>query len=107
MEIRTAQGLLERKDPEEHLIDSSFPPEYEGICQEAKKIAESNGTQCGYCTPGWVCTAYDLSRSSVDVEDLFLELDSNICRCTGYKPIVKAVQEILEAKQNSVSFVQK
>lgn len=58
-------------------------------------IAECNGTQCGFCTPGMVvkATAYalDPGRSSniEDIEDL---LDGNLCRCTGYRPILFALK---------------
>jgi carbon-monoxide dehydrogenase small subunit len=55
---------------------------------------EHHGLQCGYCTPGMVMSAVDLASrngdpSEKDVRDW---LEGNICRCTGYHNIVKAVQ---------------
>ncbi len=55
---------------------------------------EHHGLQCGYCTPGMVMSAVDLaSRNSNPSEKQVREwLEGNICRCTGYHNIVKAVQ---------------
>lgn len=55
---------------------------------------ECHGLQCGFCTPGMVMSAIDLCKnhpgaSDSEVRDL---LDGNLCRCTGYQNIVKAVQ---------------
>ncbi len=53
--------------------------------------------QCGFCTPGFLMTAEALIRSGVRLSkaDLRRELAGNICRCTGYEPIVEAVFECL------------
>jgi carbon-monoxide dehydrogenase small subunit len=55
---------------------------------------EHHGLQCGFCTPGMVLSAVDLaSRNSDPSEQQVREwLEGNICRCTGYQNIVKAVQ---------------
>jgi carbon-monoxide dehydrogenase small subunit len=60
--------------------------------QEA--FRENHGLQCGFCTPGMVMTAIDIasSHSTPDEETIRAELDGNLCRCTGYHNIVKAVQ---------------
>ena len=59
-----------------------------------QRIAECNGTQCGYCTPGHVMAMYSLLRekaggslSRPEIEERF---DGHICRCTGYRSIMKA-----------------
>ncbi|XP_075976918.1 xanthine dehydrogenase-like [Anticarsia gemmatalis] len=57
------------------------------------RLAKFNGTQCGYCTPGWVMNMYSLYQSknknmtSKEVENSFA---GNMCRCTGYRPIADA-----------------
>ena len=60
--------------------------------QEA--FRENHGLQCGYCTPGMILTAVDMVRrkgNSLDDKTIREELEGNICRCTGYHNIVKAI----------------
>ncbi|RUX80370.1 (2Fe-2S)-binding protein, partial [Mesorhizobium sp. M7A.F.Ca.CA.004.08.1.1] len=55
---------------------------------------EHHGLQCGFCTPGMIMTATDMiSRhpEGLDEATVRAELDGNICRCTGYHNIVKAI----------------
>ena len=55
---------------------------------------EHHGLQCGFCTPGMVMNAIELVKKhpSPSEETVRNELDGNLCRCTGYQNIVKAVQ---------------
>ena len=56
---------------------------------------EHHGLQCGFCTPGMIMAAIDIVKRNgrhVDEETIRRELSGNICRCTGYHNIVKAVQ---------------
>jgi carbon-monoxide dehydrogenase small subunit len=60
--------------------------------QEA--FRENHGLQCGYCTPGMIMTAVDIVRrkgNELDDKTIREELEGNICRCTGYHNIVKAI----------------
>jgi carbon-monoxide dehydrogenase small subunit len=60
--------------------------------QEA--FRENHGLQCGYCTPGMIMTAVDLvNRKGKNLDDKTIreELEGNLCRCTGYHNIVKAI----------------
>ena len=60
--------------------------------QEA--FRENHGLQCGFCTPGMIMTAVELvSRKghNLDEKTIREELEGNICRCTGYHNIVKAI----------------
>ncbi|HVY19664.1 MAG TPA: (2Fe-2S)-binding protein [Bauldia sp.] len=55
---------------------------------------EHHGLQCGFCTPGMIITAVDMVRRlGNDLDDATIrhELEGNICRCTGYQNIVKAI----------------
>ena len=55
---------------------------------------EHHGLQCGFCTPGMVMSAVDLLKKNPDPDEGEIRewLEGNICRCTGYHNIVKAVQ---------------
>jgi aerobic carbon-monoxide dehydrogenase small subunit len=55
---------------------------------------ENHGLQCGYCTPGMIMAAVSLlkEQSSPSEADIRKGLEGNLCRCTGYHNIVKAVQ---------------
>ncbi len=61
---------------------------------------EQHGLQCGFCTPGMIMTAADLlSRNPNPTEDEIRDaIEGNICRCTGYHNIVKAVQAAAAAR---------
>lgn len=52
-----------------------------------------HGLQCGFCTPGMIMSAIDLIKRNPDPtdEEIRLGIEGNICRCTGYENIVKAV----------------
>jgi carbon-monoxide dehydrogenase small subunit len=56
---------------------------------------EQHGLQCGYCTPGMITRAYRLLKENPDPseEEIRYWMAGNLCRCTGYQNIVKAVQD--------------
>jgi len=60
---------------------------------------EHHGLQCGFCTPGMVMSAVDLVRENPNPTEAEIRegLEGNICRCTGYHNIVKAVKAGAEA----------
>jgi aerobic carbon-monoxide dehydrogenase small subunit len=62
-----------------------------GLLREA--FAENHGLQCGFCTPGMLMTARDILTRLPDADEkrIRLELSGNLCRCTGYVGIVKAI----------------
>uniref|UniRef100_A0A3B4XUV2 xanthine dehydrogenase n=1 Tax=Seriola lalandi dorsalis TaxID=1841481 RepID=A0A3B4XUV2_SERLL len=55
-----------------------------------ERIAKAHGSQCGFCTPGMVMSVYTLLRNKPQpsMEDITEALAGNLCRCTGYRPIV-------------------
>ena len=62
---------------------------------------ENHGLQCGYCTPGMIMAAADLLERNPDPSDEEIRhgLDGNLCRCTGYHNIVKAVKAAAAASK--------
>ncbi len=56
---------------------------------------EKHGLQCGYCTPGMIMAAVKLAEGNPDMSesDIRHGLEGNLCRCTGYENIVRAVRE--------------
>ena len=65
--------------------------------QEA--FRENHGLQCGFCTPGMIMTAVDMlgRHSNPDDATIRHELEGNICRCTGYLNIIKAIRALAAA----------
>ncbi|WP_195276844.1 (2Fe-2S)-binding protein [Anaerotruncus rubiinfantis] len=59
---------------------------------------EEGAVQCGYCTPGMLMSAYALLRKNPTPtrDEVRLALSGNLCRCTGYIPIINAVQKVNE-----------
>jgi aerobic carbon-monoxide dehydrogenase small subunit len=80
-EITTIQGLA---------ASSGDPATWHPV---QRAFQEHHGLQCGYCTPGMVLAAVDLlsRNASPTEEDVRHGLEGNLCRCTGYQNIVKAV----------------
>ena len=60
---------------------------------------EKHGLQCGFCTPGMLMAAHDLLRTnaSPSQEQIRHALEGNICRCTGYHNIVRAVESAAQS----------
>ena len=65
-----------------------------------ERIAMGSGSQCGFCTPGIVMSLYALLRNESDPSELEVEeaFDGNLCRCTGYRPILDAAQTFSKNK---------
>ena len=82
---------LSRKEGDEILL---HPVQYH--------MLKSHGTQCGYCTPGIVMSLFALYKN-VDnpaLEDIENALTGNLCRCTGYQPIIDAAKNACAQKSN-------
>ena len=80
--------------------DASVVTTIEGLAQGGElhpmqaAFREHHGLQCGYCTPGMIMAAVDIvNRKGSDLDEHTIrdELEGNLCRCTGYHNIVKAI----------------
>jgi carbon-monoxide dehydrogenase small subunit len=78
-ELTTIEGLASNGDL--HAVQEAF--------------RETHGLQCGYCTPGMVMSVVDLLERTPDPtdEEIRHALEGNLCRCTGYENIVRAVKK--------------
>ena len=88
--------------------DGSEITTIEGVAQNGEldpvqeAFWEKHGLQCGYCTAGMIITAMELIEKNPDPseEQVREGLKGNICRCTGYQNIVRAVLAAAEAKRS-------
>jgi xanthine dehydrogenase small subunit len=69
-------------------------------------MVDFHGSQCGFCTPGFIMSMFALSKNkpSADKHDILEALAGNLCRCTGYRPIVDAAKAIAEQPQLADDF---
>ena len=76
-QVTTIEGLAKNGDL--HPVQAAFK--------------EHHGLQCGFCTPGMIMTAVDMIRRIPDLDETTIrqQLEGNLCRCTGYQNIVKAI----------------
>jgi carbon-monoxide dehydrogenase small subunit len=88
-EIQTVEGLAH---------DGKLHPIQEGFHQE-------HGLQCGFCTPGMMMSALALLEKNPNPTEAEIRwgISGNLCRCTGYQNIVKAVQHAAGKMQKGVS----
>jgi xanthine dehydrogenase small subunit len=70
----------------------------EKLNQVQQAMVDCSGTQCGFCTPGFVnsMSGYALTCSEPTLESAISSIDGNICRCTGYKTIERAAAKVTE-----------
>jgi carbon-monoxide dehydrogenase small subunit len=68
-------------------------------------FVEQGAVQCGFCTPGFVLSAYALLRSNASPtdEEILSALEGNLCRCTGYGKIVSAVRSAAQRMRDTPS----
>ncbi|MBZ9772583.1 xanthine dehydrogenase family Fe-S subunit [Mesorhizobium sp. CO1-1-8] len=66
-------------------------------------FSREHALQCGYCTPGMLATSRDIVRRlpDADLKRIRIELSGNLCRCTGYSGIVRAVHSVLEERRRT------
>lgn len=68
-------------------------------------FSAEHALQCGFCTPGMLITAQDIVRrfagTDIDDQKIRYELSGNLCRCTGYVGIVRAIQNVLDQYQDT------
>ena len=70
------------------------------MVQLREAFSREHALQCGYCTPGMLMIARDIVTRLPEADDprVRLELSGNLCRCTGYQGIVRAIRRVLDAR---------
>ncbi len=112
--------MVAQKDTPYHTINACIAPlsQYanhhivtvEGLADGEKlhpvqqALVDCHGSQCGYCTPGFVMSLAALTENGVEhrsdsLDQVRAAISGNLCRCTGYKPILKAGLQALENSQ--------
>lgn len=67
-------------------------------------MVDCHGSQCGFCTPGFVMSLYGLwlSNEEPDRSEIEIALQGNLCRCTGYEPIVRAAEQVSATRPSAL-----
>jgi aerobic carbon-monoxide dehydrogenase small subunit len=80
-------------------IEGLTRDEIAGALREA--FAVEHGLQCGFCTPGMLISALDVVKRLPHADDarVRLEMSGNLCRCTGYVGIVRAIRRVLDDRK--------
>ena len=92
-QLLTVEDLTQQNDgpsPELHAVQTA--------------MVEQHGSQCGFCTPGFIMSLFAMfhenRESDANRSDIDLGLAGNLCRCTGYAPIVRAAEQSLKAQRS-------
>jgi carbon-monoxide dehydrogenase small subunit len=88
-------------------VDGSNVQTIEGVAHDGQLnplqegFWEMHGVQCGFCTPGMIMSLLDLLQHTTDPneDEIRAWLAGNLCRCTGYQSIVRAVQYVAEKRR--------
>jgi xanthine dehydrogenase small subunit len=96
--INSCIQLLPTLDGRELITVEGLRDSDGGLHPVQQAMVEEHGSQCGFCTPGFVMALYALYRNTDnptrrDIDDA---LAGNLCRCTGYRPIIAAAQSMVE-----------
>jgi len=88
--VEDLAGADDRSTPELHAVQQA--------------MVEQHGSQCGFCTPGFVMSLFamfhDDRQHNAERTDIDLGLAGNLCRCTGYAPIIRAAEQVLKAQRS-------
>ena len=97
-----------------YAVESCQVVTVEGLGTEKKmhpiqsRLANAHGSQCGFCTPGFVMSMYALYRARIEdglgaptMEEIEDNLAGNLCRCTGYRPILEAFRHFSKGNDES------
>jgi xanthine dehydrogenase small subunit len=88
-----------------HVVTVEHLKGKDGILHPVQQaMVDCHGSQCGFCTPGFVMSLYGLwlSENNPSRERIEQALQGNLCRCTGYEPIVKAAEQAAAVRPSAI-----
>lgn len=91
-QVLTADGITQCSIPKTPLVKE--PVTFEQLHPVQSAMVETGGSQCGYCTPGFIMSLFAAYYDGTPDD---LSVEGNLCRCTGYLPIRRAAQMVAEA----------
>src|SRR5438552_317823 len=96
--VKSCTVLAVQADGCEVTTIEGLAPSGENLHPIQEGFWEKHGLQCGFCTPGMIMASYQLLKNNPNPTDAEIRkgLEGNICRCTGYQNIVRAVQHAAE-----------
>ena len=65
-------------------------------------MVDNHGSQCGFCTPGFVMSLFSMFKNNKNLNNELItdSISGNLCRCTGYRPIIDAAKSLNKIKKN-------
>ena len=103
--VKSCTVLAVQADESEVTTIEGLAPSEESLHPIQEGFWEKHGLQCGFCTPGMIMASYQLLKNNPNPTEAEIRkgLEGNICRCTGYQNIVRAVQHAAEQMHASTS----
>ncbi|MGB5511449.1 MAG: xanthine dehydrogenase small subunit [Woeseiaceae bacterium] len=94
--INSCIQFLPTLDGKELITVESLSPDTHTLHPVQRAMVDNHGSQCGFCTPGFVMSLFALYKttSAPSRQDIDDALAGNLCRCTGYRPIIAAAQSM-------------
>ena len=106
--VNSCIQFLPTLDGKELLTVESLSADSDDLHPAQRSMIECHGSQCGFCTPGFVMSLFALYKTNPDPDRREIDdaLAGNLCRCTGYKPIVDAARKMysVNAEQDDWRF---
>jgi xanthine dehydrogenase small subunit len=101
--INSCIQFLPTLDGKELITVESLAPGDSDLHPVQRAMVNSHGSQCGFCTPGFVMSLFALYKSNANParQEIDDALAGNLCRCTGYRPIIAAAHSMYEEARSS------
>jgi carbon-monoxide dehydrogenase small subunit len=103
--VKSCSVLAVQADGSEITTIEGLAAEDGGLHPMQQAFHECHALQCGYCTPGMIMAAVDLLENNPEPSEQEIRegLEGNLCRCTGYQNIVRAVQLAAKARSREAA----